>query len=127
MGEVFLARATDLDKPVVVKRLLPELANDPELSLMFLDEAKLASRIHHPNVAQIFELGQQEGSLYLVMEYVAGHDLATIHRHLLKQADEMPLSVVCRVLADVAAALDCAHRLTDEKGRALKLVHRDVS
>src|SRR5579863_3869056 len=78
MGEVFLAQMQGMagfEKPVVIKRLLPQLASDRAFVDMFLDEARLAARLHHPNITQIFELGEVEGCLYLAMELVPGVSL----------------------------------------------------
>jgi serine/threonine-protein kinase len=112
-------------KLVAVKTSLPELAVDPDFERMFLDEARLASRVEHPNVCQIFELGEQGGVLYIVMEWIHGDSLL----NLLRGGDRSPLSpeMGARVVADACAGLHAAHELTDERGAPLQVVHRDMS
>ena len=131
MGQVFLARTVgqqDFEKLLVIKRLLPHLSEDEEFLSMFLDEARIAARLNHPNLIQIFELGEYAGSHYLTMEYVAGEDLRRIERYLRVQGKPPPpLGFACRVIADAAAGLDYAHKARDAQGRPLNLVHRDVS
>jgi eukaryotic-like serine/threonine-protein kinase len=127
MGEVHLARLTGakgFEKQLVIKRVLPHLADDPEFLSQFLDEARLAATLNHPNVAQIFELGEIDGTWYLAMEYVRGQDL----RKILRRANgPLPLGIAARIISNAAAGLDYAHKATDANGRALNVVHRDVS
>ncbi len=130
MAEVFLARRegpAGFEKLAVVKRILPQFAEDPEFRRMFLDEARLAARINHPNVVQIFELSESKDVLYLAMEYVAGFDLARVMDASLKLRRLVPPPVAARIVADAAAGLDAAHRHTDSKGKQLMVVHRDIS
>jgi serine/threonine-protein kinase len=115
MGEVFLT-----SKPgVVVKRLLPHLAADPEFVSLFLEEARVAARLHHPNIVEIHELGEADGAWFLAMEHVDGPDLRRLGRVGPEQA--------CRIAEQVAAGLDHAHKARDAQGRLLRVVHRDVS
>src|SRR5215813_4104549 len=84
MAEIFLARLHGdggFEKLVCIKRILPHLAKDPQFVAMFLDEARVAARISHPNVCQVFELGEIDGSYYLAMEYLEGVPLACFRRH----------------------------------------------
>jgi len=130
MGQIFLARpagSTGLSRLLVVKRLLPHLATDRSFLNMFLDEAKIASRLDHPNIVRIHELGQAQGSHFLVMDYVAGEDLRTMTDFAAAVAKPMPLGVALRIVADAALGLHHAHQAKDGKGRPLGLVHRDVS
>ncbi|MDX2010327.1 MAG: serine/threonine-protein kinase [Myxococcaceae bacterium] len=126
MGEVFLARAvTEALAPerlVVIKRTLPHLAADPALVTRFLHEARAAAHVHHPNVAEVFELGSEGGRLFLVMAYVEGLDLATLSR-----GEPLDPVLSCQVLADAARGLDAAHRTCDHTGRPLELAHGDVT
>src|SRR5687768_13460857 len=78
MGEVFLASAQGIERPVVVKRILPHLAENDGFLRLFLDEARIAARLVHPNIAKIHELGQIDGSWFVSMEYVPGRDLKAI-------------------------------------------------
>ncbi len=126
MGEVFLARA-GREKPLVLKRILPHLAENKEFLDLFLDEARIAARLNHPNVAQIFELGDVDGSWYLLMEYVPGKDLRQVSQTARSMHRPLPLGLACRVIADAAAGLDYAHRAKDAQGRPMQIVHRDVS
>lgn len=122
MGEIFLAEGPD-GRPVAIKRLPAEGAKDPLFAGMFLDEARLVSRMRHPNVCEVHEHGMEGLNYFLAMEHIDGKSLA----ELLKEHDRLPAGLACRVIAEVAAGLDYAHRLTDEAGEPLGIVHRDVS
>ncbi len=130
MGEVFLARlsgAAGFEKQFVLKRVLPHLAENPEFRELFLDEARIAARLSHPNIAQIFELGDVAGQSYIVMEYVAGVDLKRLVATLRADEQRLPLGLACRIVADAAGALHYAHTSRDGHDRPMQLVHRDVS
>jgi serine/threonine protein kinase len=130
MGQVFLARAggaQGFEKMLVIKRILPHLVEDEEFLSMFFDEARLTARLNHPNIVQIFELGEAEGSHYLAMEYVAGEDLRRVDREARSQGKAFPLGAICRIISDAAAGLDYAHKAHDGQGNPLNLIHRDVS
>ena len=130
MASVWVARQRGkhgFEKLVAIKTILPKFAADPRFQEMFLDEARIASRIEHLNVAQIFDLGEEHDILYLVMEYVDGDALSKINRACARKGAKIPAGVVLRVLADTCAGLHEAHSLKDGDGRALEIVHRDVS
>ncbi len=130
MATVWLARLRGkrgFEKLVAIKTIRTELISDAKYAEMFLDEARIASLIHHPNVAQIFDLGEQDDVLYLVMEWVDGDSLAKICRASAQKATPLPLHLALRVMADACAGLHAAHELRDGAGRALGVVHRDVS
>ena len=129
MGQVFLARSGQegYEKLVVLKRILPHLVEDEEFFTMFQDEAKITMRLNHPNIAQIFEFGQERGVHYLVMEYIAGDDVRRLTKRVANANQTLPLGVILRIIADGAAGLDYAHKARDSKGQPLGLVHRDVS
>ena len=129
MGQVFLARTGQegFEKLVVLKRILPHLVEDEEFFTMFQDEAKITMRLNHPNIAQIFEFGEERGIHYLVMEYIAGEDIRRLTKRVAAAGQSLPLGVILRVIADAAAGLDYAHKGRDSKGVPLGLVHRDVS
>ncbi len=124
MGEIFRARAPD-GRIVAIKRLLPGCAKDPIFIGMFLDEARLLARLSHPNVCEVYEHGNDLDRYFLVMEHIEGLSLAQLLER--RGRAGLPLPLACRIIAEVAAALDYAHRLTDERGRPLGVVHRDVS
>ena len=122
---VWIARlrgARGFQKLIAVKVMTSSDEDDDDLERMFLDEATLASRIEHPNVVEILDLGEQEGMLYQAMELVEGERLS-----LLRRPGHVPLSVVVDVGAQAAAGLHAAHELVDRRGQPLGLVHRDVS
>ncbi|MBK7862096.1 MAG: DUF2378 family protein [Archangiaceae bacterium] len=131
MGEVFLARQKGpvggFQKLVVVKRLLPHLSEEQEFINMFFDEARIAALLNHPNIAQIYDLGEAEGGYYIAMEYVHGENLRVVAAEAHERKGGMPLALKCRVLADAAAALDFAHKAKSPSGQPLNLIHRDVS
>ncbi len=130
MASVWIARQTGkhgFQKLVAVKTMLPKYAEDPAFQHMFIDEARIASRIEHANVTQILDVGEQHGVTYLVMEYVDGDALSKISRAARKKNVKIPLGVLLRIVADVCGGLHAAHELRDDKGRPLGVVHRDVS
>jgi serine/threonine-protein kinase len=129
MARVWAARMTGqrgFQKLVALKTILPHLAEEPEFERMFLDEARIASGVHHPNVCEIYELGEEQRTLYLAMEWVSGDSLARVLRASGKTEAADP-RVMARVIADACAGLHAAHELTDEEGRPLGVVHRDLS
>jgi serine/threonine protein kinase len=113
-----------VQKLLVVKEMLPELAEDSEYVGMFTDEARLASRLDHPNLVQTYELAEANGRYFFVMEYLEGQPLSAVLSRCKRQ---MPLPFHLRVLTRVLAGLHYAHDLTDLEGRPLGVVHRDVS
>ena len=130
MAEVYLAQqagAAGFQKLVVLKRILPHLAADRQFVEMFAREAKVAARVSHANVVQIFELGEEGGEFYIAMEYLDGLTLHRLAASSWEQGWALPIDVVCRTIADAAVGLHAAHNLVDEQGRSLHLVHRDVS
>jgi serine/threonine-protein kinase len=130
MASVWLARLRgkrDFEKLYAVKTIKTELGEDTRFQEMFLDEARLASGIEHPNVAHILDLGEHDGILYIVMEYVDGEALAKVARQARKVATPLPLGHALRIIADACAGLHAAHELKDRAGQNLGVVHRDVS
>ncbi len=123
MGEVWLARGPDDVRPVVIKRVHPHLASQPSFRSQFFAEAGVVARLVHPNIVRILELGDAGGEAFVVLEFIDGLSLAS----LLEHTGPLPTPLACRIAADVAGALHLAHRARDERGRALGLVHRDVS
>jgi serine/threonine protein kinase len=130
MAEVFKAKRTGVEgfeKIVALKRILPHLSDNKEFLDMFVDEAKMVAGLAHPSIVQIYDLGRIEKSYYIAMEYVHGHDLRTIMRRAREKGLRMPLDLSLRVVSQVCAALEYAHRKKDERGRPMEIVHRDVS
>ncbi len=130
MASVWAARiqgTRGFEKLVAIKTILPHLADDPQFETMFLDEARIASEIVHPNIAQVFDLGEQDGVLFLVCEWVDGESLATLRKRVVDQGQEIPIPIALRIMSDVCGGLHAAHELRDVTGKPLHVVHRDVS
>jgi serine/threonine protein kinase len=130
MASVWIARQTGkhgFEKLVAIKTILPKYAADTRFQQMFLDEARIASRIEHPNVAQILDVGEQHETTYLVMEYVDGDSLSSLQRALQKRNISFPHGAVLRMMAEVCGGLHAAHELRNDHGALLGVVHRDVS
>jgi serine/threonine-protein kinase len=128
MSEVYLALArgpAGFNKLVVVKRLLSSLVADGHFLEMFLDEARLAARLNHPNIVQTNEVGVADGSYFIAMEYLDGQPLQKIVQRLLPRP--LPVDVALGIAANVSAGLHYAQTLADFNGTALGIVHRDVS
>lgn len=122
------------EKVVVIKRILPELAASQQFVEMFIHEAKLAVRLSHANIVQVFDLGiapageeNERDAYYMAMEYVNGLDLASMLARVRRQAISLPLGLCVYIAAEVAKGLDHAHRRRDEEMNPLNIVHRDVS
>jgi len=113
-------------KLVVIKVMHPEHVDDPEFVRMFMDEARLTARLSHANIAQVFEAGEQAGAPFIVMEHVAGPDLTHVVKRL-RGCASRPFGVAARILAGMCRGLHAAHTQTDEDGRPLRIIHRDVS
>ena len=130
MGEVYLAVATGAGgaaKLVVVKRVLESLADDPEFVEMFLNEARLAATLDHPNIVRVYDVVDIDARSSIVMEYIHGVSLGVL-LHAAKRADSaLPLDAAVAIVDRVAAALEHAHEATTLDGRELSIVHRDVS
>jgi serine/threonine-protein kinase len=130
MAEVYLARQGEISgfkTLVVVKKVLPHLAVKPDFINMFLDEARIASMLDHPNVVHITEVGRAGDEYFLAMELVQGKPLASMLQHGEKAKTPLPHNLAALIVAYAAAGLHYAHQLTDAAGNSLGLVHRDVS
>ena len=130
MASVHLARMDGpggFQKWVAIKRIHPHLVEDETFVNMFLDEARVAARISHPNVATVFELGKHEDTYWIAMEYLHGEPLREVMRRTEELAQPMPPEIACRVIADAAEGLHAAHELLGKDGEKLQLVHRDVT
>ncbi len=130
MASVWVARLLGkhgFEKLVAIKTILARYARDPRFQQMFLDEARIASRIDHPNVAQILDLGEDQGVLFLAMEWIEGEALYKLARAVHETGVTLAPAVALRIVAEVCAGLHAAHELRDRDGRPLGIVHRDVS
>jgi serine/threonine-protein kinase len=131
MAEVFLAVQKGIggfEKPVALKRIRRSVLERRHFAVeQFLNEAKIAATLAHPNIAQIFDVGEEDGILYLAMEYVQGRDARMLLRRLKDRYEKLPLGTALYICQQVARALHHAYTATDLNGRQLKAVHRDVS
>jgi len=131
MAEVFLARAAGpkgFQKILVVKRILPHLADEPTFVDMFLSEAKLAAQFSHPNIVQIFDFGEVEGTSYIAMEFVDGPNLRTLQGRALDLGTPLPLGVCAKIISLACEGLAYAHDFVDPAtGQPWGVVHRDIS
>ncbi len=114
-------------RTVAIKRLHPQYAKEPEFVSMFLDEARLAARIRHPNVVGTLDIVTLDGELFLVMEYVQGESLARLMRCVRDRGDHVPIPIAVAIIVGVLEGLHAAHEATDDQGDPLGIVHRDVS
>jgi serine/threonine protein kinase len=130
MAELFIATSPGehgFQKKVVIKRLLPHLQGDETYTAMFIDEAKLTARLVHPKIAQTFELGKVDTSLYIAMEYIDGIDVLALLREFASRRRRVDPQLAAWICHEVLDALDYAHNLKDESGASLGIVHRDIS
>jgi serine/threonine-protein kinase len=130
MAEIFLARQAGIEnfeKTIVIKRIRPHLSKQPNFVKMFLNEAKLAAQLNHPNIVQIYDLGRIGESYFIAMEYVFGRDM----RRIIPKADSLgipfPMVYALKIASSVCEGLYYAHQKTDTYGVALNIVHRDVT
>ena len=130
MGSIWLGRfggKHGFTKHVAIKTIAPEYAENPQFHAMFLEEARIASKLAHANVAQVLDVGEHNGGVYIVFEWVDGQPLGQICATCEASGERIPLPVLLRVLGDACAGLHAAHELTGEGGRSLGVVHRDVT
>jgi serine/threonine protein kinase len=130
MAEIFLAHAANvvgIERYVVLKRVLREHAKDSHFVRMFLDEARLVAQLQHPNIAQVYDLGKLGDSYFFTMEYVHGATVRTLIGESQEQHKAIPIASVLTMIAGVAAGLHHAHERHDVAGRALEIVHRDIT
>src|SRR3954469_812240 len=130
MAEIFLARQAGLEgfeKTIVIKRIRPHLSKQTSFVRMFLNEAKLAAQLNHPNIVQIYDLGKISESYFIAMEYIFGRDM----RRIIPKADSMgipfPMVYALKIASSVCEGLFYAHQKVDLYGNPLSIVHRDVT
>ena len=130
MAEIYLARQTGIqgfNRIVVVKRVHPHLARDANFLEMFFDEARIAAQLNHPNIVQIFDLGNESGQYFIAMEYLEGESLAYLVSEAQRTAKVMPPEIAAGIVSQICDGLGYAHRLCDETGAPMHIVHRDVN
>ena len=127
MAEVFLSRTRDTGRLVVLKKLHPRLAIESEYVQMFHDEAVIASKLQHPNLVEVYELGLDGGEHYIAMEYLHGHDLSRLLRKMRLQRIPLMFQQAITIVHDIAAGLHYAHERIGDDGNLLGIIHRDVS
>ena len=131
MAEVFLAKVAGpmgFEKTLVLKRILPHLAEDPQFVGMFFTEARVAAQLNHPNIVQIFDFGQAAGTYYIAMEYIDGPDLRTLARRALDSGVALSPAFCARLITAACEGLSFAHDFVDPaSGNPLELIHRDIS
>jgi eukaryotic-like serine/threonine-protein kinase len=130
MAEVYLARqagAAGFQKLVCLKRILPHLARDKQFVEMFLNEARLAARLDHPNIVSIHDLGEANGNYFIAMEFIDGPSLRAVARRAHERGERLPIAEIVKIVCMAASGLHYAHELAGDDGKPLGLVHRDIS
>ncbi len=130
MAEIFKGLTYDfsgLKKFIVIKRILPHIAANKNFIKMLIDEAKIAVRLSHGNIAQTYDLGKVADDYFIVMEYVDGRTLSQIFKKTIELKRFIPIPIVAYVVSEICNGLDYMHRAKDEMGRSLEIVHRDIS
>ncbi len=130
MGEIFLAKLGEIEgfeKLVIIKKILPNLAADQEFIKRFIDEAQVAIKLNHANIAPVTEVGRVDGEYFLAIEYVEGRDLRRLISRQREESHRMPIDTCLFLGRELAAGLAYAHRRTDASGNSLAVVHCDIS
>lgn len=130
MAEVYKAKAFGVEgfeRLLAVKKILSSIAEDEAFIEMFVDEAKIAGQLNHPNIAQIFDLGKVDGSYFIALEYIGGKDLKTIFERARRIGEKVSIPRVCYLIMKVCEGLGHAHHKKDAQGQDLNIVHRDIS
>ncbi len=130
MAEVFRAKITSshgFEKILVVKRILPHLAADPNFVAMFIDEAKLTAQLTHPKIVQVLDFGEVRGQYFTALEYIDGFDGLGLLRVAAQKRVHIPRSLAVFIVSEVLEALDYAHNARDMEGKPMQIVHRDIS
>jgi len=130
MGEVLLAslhRQAGFSKLVVVKRILPQFAQDPDFVHMFVQEARLSAGLDHPNIVRVYDFGRAGDSFFLVMEYLHGDTLQALLPRAVAAPEGLPLEITLTIMLGVCAGLHFAHEVAGPDGQCLGIVHRDIS
>lgn len=130
MAEIWLAEQRGpggFNKELVIKRILPHLADEGDMAQMFIDEARLVAQLTHPNIGQVFELGEHEGDYFIAMEFIDGMDLSDLMKKCRRARAPLPISYAVKIVQDLLRALDYAHEFEDREGKRYEVIHRDIS
>jgi serine/threonine-protein kinase len=130
MAEIYKAKAITVDgfeKLVAIKRILPSLCSQPKFVNMFLDEARLSMHLNHANIVQVFDVGRAQGTYFIVMELVEGHNLRRLFQRLTEVGLRFPVPIALFVVTEMLKGLAHAHERRDASGNLLGIVHRDIS
>ena len=130
MGEIFLGKLGEIqgfEKPVIIKKILPQLSADQEFIKRFIDEAQVAIKLTHANIAPVYEVGKFDGDYFLALEYVEGRDLRRLMARCHEERRRLPADLCMYIGRELANGLGYAHRRTDATGQHLSLVHCDIS
>jgi len=130
MAEIYRASMPGIggfEKTVAIKKILPHLAEDDDFTSMLIDEARIIESLDHANIAQVFDLGELEGTYYIAMEFIHGVDLAEIIEELERRGESFPVPHLTHIASSICAGLHFAHTKTDEQGEPLDIIHRDIS
>jgi serine/threonine-protein kinase len=130
MGEIFLAKLGEIhgfEKPIVIKKILPQLASDEEFLRRFIEEAQIAIKLTHGNIVPVYEVGMVSQEYFLALQYIEGRDLRSLISRCRDRRQRMPPDLCLFLVREIANGLAYAHRCTDEAGRPLGLVHCDIS
>ncbi len=130
MATVYLARTVGVggfSRLFAVKRIHEHLSSDDAFAQMFINEARIAARIHHPGIVSVFDVGEEDGRLHIAMEYLRGETLSFILNRAWKGGPGMPYQMMAHLIASACDALHLAHELRDDDGEFLGVIHRDLS
>lgn len=130
MGEIFLSRIGEIEgfeKLVIIKKILPSLVENQDFIARFIDEAQVAIKLNHANIAAVYEVGRVEGEYFLTLEYVEGRDLRRLMQRCRERQIRLPVDLCLYLCRELVSGLAYAHRRTDERGQPLSLVHCDIS
>jgi len=130
MGEIFLGKLGEIqgfEKPIVIKKILPDLAQDREFLQRFVEEAQIAIKLTHGNIVPVYEVGMVDGEYFLALQYIEGRDLRSLINRCRERKQRMPPDLCLYLIREITNGLAYAHRKTDEAGKPLELVHCDIS
>jgi serine/threonine protein kinase len=130
MGEIFLAKLGEIqgfEKPIVIKKILPQLARDQEFLQRFIEEAQIAIKLTHGNIVPVYEVGMVGGEYFLALQYIEGRDLRTMVNRARERGRRLPPDLCLYLVREITNGLAYAHRRTDDAGHPLELVHCDIS
>lgn len=130
MAEVYRGKLTGekgFEKPIVVKKILPQVAEDKEILAHFIDEARLAALLQHENIIHVYDFGEAEGSYFIAMEYLFGKDLSSVIEKSIQKNLPVSLENALFIISKICEGLEYAHNLFDLQGKPLNIIHRDIS